>query len=587
MQTPTTVTPRLGPALLREIPRFFSGFPAAIQELLQNSLRANATDIHFTLSGQTLTIADNGVGLDDPQILMTAAQSGWSDTVIEPAGLGALSVLNPAFSAAVTYRSRDWQFTLTPDAFQNAEPTPVEAAQFIPGFQVTLHLREPLTEPAFLATLTARRGYAPARVSLNGQDVPPTAPTGTRVETPIGPVYLARRTYGAALPATAVWEHFPLSAQALLTRLREVSTPLVKAAVSRYDLLILLDPACGVRPKLPDRNDLLDDDALRAAATALAATLHDHFNAALSAMIPTLGAPFIPEAEHRAATHSYDFATLAAFRQLHGYLPSTLSRAGDFWYDYAYDSEDDSRGDMSRDWVASTQPLLRTLYTTENALLNLLRAHQPNAGWPYGSSEASGDPITVTVGTVRPVITRQDGLVGLTDHLTVQGRPVPAAVHVIAGADTEDAQQYALVLRGTPEEAEDFLRAHLADVGGLLMMALDDHCEVRDAELTDEDDTLYAADVGAMILHDLIDTFFPERAQAQQEVERLRTVNGRLTTALSALKGITPLDAPLGDLFAGPVTTIQATISTHETRITELTAEHQLAAQPSAPPQAA
>ncbi|UBV44776.1 hypothetical protein LAJ19_16655 (plasmid) [Deinococcus taeanensis] len=84
-----SVTPRLSSGLLRQLPtRFFGGLPATIQELLQNALRAGAITVDFTLDGLVLRVRDNGQGLHDPQLLMTAGESGWGAEVINPAGLG-------------------------------------------------------------------------------------------------------------------------------------------------------------------------------------------------------------------------------------------------------------------------------------------------------------------------------------------------------------------------------------------------------------------------------------------------------------------------------------------------------------------
>ena len=65
-------------------------------ELMQNSRRAKASKIAFTLDGQNLTIEDDGCGIDNFSELLTVASSGWDlETMNQesPFGLGFLAAI--------------------------------------------------------------------------------------------------------------------------------------------------------------------------------------------------------------------------------------------------------------------------------------------------------------------------------------------------------------------------------------------------------------------------------------------------------------------------------------------------------------
>ncbi|MCR2669598.1 ATP-binding protein, partial [Salmonella enterica] len=81
-------------------------------ELLQNARRAQASEIHFTVNQDSLTISDNGSGIADLQNLIHIAESGW-DTSLKSRenafGLGVLSTLY--FAENLSVHSRDRAFS--------------------------------------------------------------------------------------------------------------------------------------------------------------------------------------------------------------------------------------------------------------------------------------------------------------------------------------------------------------------------------------------------------------------------------------------------------------------------------------------
>ncbi|KQR25703.1 hypothetical protein [Deinococcus sp. Leaf326] len=525
---PTTVTPRLGPGLLREIPRFFGGFAAALQELLQNSLRAGATVVNFHLVGPVLMVTDNGCGLTDPQVLLTAAESGWGEGIVEPAGLGALSILNPEFAHHVTYRSHDWCFRLTPEEFAESKAVPVEAAEPLIGFQVVLVLK---TEPKLRELLKDRRGYAPITVRFNGEVIPPLEPQGTPLPTPAGTLYLRRRIGGAN--DTVIWEHFALPAQLLAQRLGQAASPLTAALLKFVEFTLVIDPASGLRPKLPDRNALLDDEAFARAVQDLATALERHVEAELATCIPHLGADRLTEANLHQA-QGYGPHVLATFLRLQGYVPTILSHPSEIQASLGEDRDDDSFSGWTRDWIKPELGVVFTPFSGEAAALHFLRTQGYSV--PYGTTEHLEAVPAVQVQGIRmfrevEMWSGQRPLLGLAQTLTLGGQPVPFAVQVNEGealVPGEGDRTYGLILSGTPEAAEVYLRANLEALGGLLILGLWDTQELRDAELIEGPGSLSAREVGDIILHDFIQAFFPERAEAQAQAELLSQVSGDL-----------------------------------------------------------
>ncbi|CAM3511014.1 hypothetical protein DESA109040_14925 [Deinococcus saxicola] len=135
---PQTIQATVDPHLLRELPRFFGGSVAIIREVIQNAVRAGASTLEITLDGDVLTFADNGCGLDNPELLLRVARSGWGEGVQHPAGMGVLSTLGEDFSRSVTFGSHDWRFSLTFKDFASQTPITVQAQTAQTGFTLTL-----------------------------------------------------------------------------------------------------------------------------------------------------------------------------------------------------------------------------------------------------------------------------------------------------------------------------------------------------------------------------------------------------------------------------------------------------------------
>ena len=82
----------MNPRLLTKATRLFTGTPRGrITEILQNARRAEATRVEIHNDGPTVTVRDNGRGIEDFAKLLDLGGSGWEDSLEaseDPAGVG-------------------------------------------------------------------------------------------------------------------------------------------------------------------------------------------------------------------------------------------------------------------------------------------------------------------------------------------------------------------------------------------------------------------------------------------------------------------------------------------------------------------
>ncbi|MPR11726.1 hypothetical protein [Microvirga tunisiensis] len=153
--TTTKIKATLGDKLLRNAPKFFTNQTSSIiDEMVQNSRRAGATEISFTLVDDTLIIADNGKGLpaEKAGVLLTLGGSANDETTEgkeDPAGIGVFSLSNHD----VTFESHDWSMTVPKEAFaENAEATLTTGHPRVQGLTVKIHGIKAVSDWARLLT---------------------------------------------------------------------------------------------------------------------------------------------------------------------------------------------------------------------------------------------------------------------------------------------------------------------------------------------------------------------------------------------------------------------------------------------------
>jgi hypothetical protein len=275
------VNPTIDDRFINEVPRFFGGWLPTLREIFQNAFRAGATEVRVTSDAtQTvLTLTDNGRGCPEVEALMTIGRSDWDETrVIEAAGMGFISVLNGALIERVVARSADWRAewkcqlkALAPARVYDAEP--------LSGFSLTLTLKQ--QHPELVDDIQRARAFYPFTVTFNDVIVEARAlARDVLFETPVGRVLWRQGSYTDPASYTAVWEYRDLKSEAFahaLTAAFHEQPREIRAAFDHYPQFIwFIDPACGVTPKLPDRNDLQDDAHLAAAAHLIAQACCDH-----------------------------------------------------------------------------------------------------------------------------------------------------------------------------------------------------------------------------------------------------------------------------------------------------------------------
>ena len=117
-----TITGRISKAAIDRMPQLFDGDPTTVlQELFQNARRAGATQIVVTQKDRnTVTIADDGCGITNPQSLLDFGQSDWEDLNHEhPAGMGffALSRYHVQIFSQPADQGEHWRAELEPEHF--------------------------------------------------------------------------------------------------------------------------------------------------------------------------------------------------------------------------------------------------------------------------------------------------------------------------------------------------------------------------------------------------------------------------------------------------------------------------------------
>lgn len=102
--------------LISNLKYAFSNKAAVLAELMQNARRAKATQVQFSMAGNTLIVEDDGQGISDMQHLFHVADSGWdaaTKAVEKPYGMGWLSCLFSASRVTVESRGKRISFNVS------------------------------------------------------------------------------------------------------------------------------------------------------------------------------------------------------------------------------------------------------------------------------------------------------------------------------------------------------------------------------------------------------------------------------------------------------------------------------------------
>lgn len=134
-----TIRATVSPALLQKATRLFTGSEKGrVIEILQNARRAGATKVTITNNAdKSVTVRDNGCGIEDFAMLLALGASGWEETTAvseDPAGVGVFC-LSPNI---VTIRSRKQRVTFTPDVWTGAAAAEVQPDDIDVGTEIVV-----------------------------------------------------------------------------------------------------------------------------------------------------------------------------------------------------------------------------------------------------------------------------------------------------------------------------------------------------------------------------------------------------------------------------------------------------------------
>jgi hypothetical protein len=128
--------------LVKNLRFAFTNKSTVLSELMQNGRRAGATEIHFDFvesDTPTLTVTDNGRGVEDMQNMLTIAESGWDQETKEnehPFGMGFMSAIFAASHVTIESRGKKMEFD-TEHALSFGE-VDIVTSDFIGGTRITM-----------------------------------------------------------------------------------------------------------------------------------------------------------------------------------------------------------------------------------------------------------------------------------------------------------------------------------------------------------------------------------------------------------------------------------------------------------------
>jgi hypothetical protein len=260
--------------LIAHLKNFFASSDTFLSELMQNGRRAGASLVEFTFDqkADTITIEDDGGGIDDMQNLLTLARSGWNESVTaadKPFGMGFFAAIFAANECVVESRSQRvhlWreeviegtQFGVGPS--QRTVGTKVLLRGFSDDFDFTSATRY---------VEKCARGF-PIRVRLDNRELERPHARGSLqgVDTPDGFMSIPKI-------------HFPVTDRThgrygggLITyhitgpNLYLQGLPLGGLSYGEGNPVVHLDGVAGITPKLPDRDRLVNHEAFVARVTS-------------------------------------------------------------------------------------------------------------------------------------------------------------------------------------------------------------------------------------------------------------------------------------------------------------------------------
>lgn len=165
--------------LVNGLQHAFTTKTSLFKELLQNGDRAGATEIlvfieEDKIGSLNVVITDNGCGISDMGMLLSIAESGWSEDVMavrHPYGMGFLSALYATSAIEVESRGSRMSFnSVEALSFNPVVVEPHSPSRNEPGTRLVLHGLKLKLFDATSAVREFAKGF-PIRVFLNGEEI--------------------------------------------------------------------------------------------------------------------------------------------------------------------------------------------------------------------------------------------------------------------------------------------------------------------------------------------------------------------------------------------------------------------------------
>ncbi len=190
-----TIRARVHQSALKRVTKFWASRPIEVfLEALQNSRRAGATHVHVTVETLSkparhasepseprlaVTVTDDGAGIDDPAVLLSFGENGWSDDLVsceDAAGMGILSLTHRGCRISSRPRTHDshagqgWSVELEPEHFTGRTDALVrrdDGAPYPSGTAVRFEAAE--SADMIRAALASAARHYPLPVTFEGE----------------------------------------------------------------------------------------------------------------------------------------------------------------------------------------------------------------------------------------------------------------------------------------------------------------------------------------------------------------------------------------------------------------------------------
>lgn len=279
----TSLKIEVDPRVIMKLPEMFGGNEQALRELLQNAYRSGAQHVRveWNPKGKILVVSDDGRGEGEPQNVFFPGRTGWDESAVkDPAGLGLYALLTEETEwidfETQTDNKTGWRARLDKDNLARRE---VEIQELKTGTKGTcvsiMYKKNPWTDFPF--ALAKARGLYPYELKLVVSGKEELIPSKNRrssnnecrtFHTQVGDVVLEKDGWKLG-GVEAVWEFQVILSDELdkaleraATSGREKSIAMDIFCSNHYGIRWFVDQLCGVRPRLPDRSELIQGLAL-------------------------------------------------------------------------------------------------------------------------------------------------------------------------------------------------------------------------------------------------------------------------------------------------------------------------------------